>query len=471
MITFAEVLLEVRKYMTEDYKLDLIKKAYKIAEKAHEGVVRESGEPYIQHPLAVMKILVEMHQDVETICAGLLHDVIEDTTITKKKLENLFIQSIHHVEEIEKIEEIVNLVEGVTKVKSQDYDIQILKETCKDERIIIIKLADRLHNMRTIQGKKNEAKRKKIALKTFNIFVPWAKYLGAYKIKYELEDLCFQEIAPISYRNICQYQEAVRNFAEYPLKLAREELERSYEGKQLYFYPKIKDAYGIYKAGYPPLETGQKKSVTEEMLNDPKVIDTIKENYRSVNELVQLKVIVPEKEDCYEIANLLQEKYRDEIFPSTVRDYIETPKKNMYQSYDMIIDGMMFPIQYQIRTERMDLVNCYGPNYMDIKNRTDIRTDFITRLQNSLIQCTNDEEILKSFMELSTKKIRVFDLNSMEYQMDPGNTIVDLYYKMGGKDPREITGAVVNGIDVRMNYALEDNDQVSITTKELKKKR
>lgn len=471
MVTFAEVLLEARKYIIEDYQLDLMKKAYQLAKKAHQGVVRESGEPYIQHPLEVAKILVEMHQDIETICAGFLHDVIEDTSISKERLEGLLFQSVRNLEEVEKIKDIVNLVDGVTKVKNQDYDIKILKETCKDERIMMIKLADRLHNMRTIGGKKNSKKRKKIALKTFNIFVPWAKYLGAYKIKYELEDLCFQEIAPISYQNICEYQSAIRKYAEYPLKLARQELESFYEGKQLYFYPKIKDAYGIYKAGYPPLETGQKKSVTEEMLNDHKVIDTIRKNYRSVNELVQLKVIVPKKEDCYEIAHLLQEKYKEDIVPSTVRDYIETPKKNMYQSYDMIIDGMIFPIQYQIRTERMDFVNCYGPNYMDANKRDDIRTDFIARLQNSLIQCTNDEEILKSFLELSTRKICVFDSYGKEYQMDPGNTIVDLYYKMGGVDPREITGAVVNGIDVRMNYALENSDRVCITTKQLKKKR
>jgi len=180
-----------------------------------------------------------------------------------------------------------------------------------------------------------------------------------------------------------------------------------------------------------------------------------------LQELPSLKVIVPEKEDCYDIANMLQKTHKEEVVSSSIRDYIESPKKNMYQSYDMIIDGIVLPMQYQIRTEQMDMVNCYGPNFTNTSIRNDQGTDFITRLQQSLIQCKNDEEILKSFVKLSTEKIRVFDLLGNEYQMDPGNTIVDLYYKMNGTDPREIT-------DVRINHTLEDHDQVMITTKNLK---
>ena len=467
MISFAEILLEARKYITDEQQLAVLKKSYSIAEKAHDGQMRESGDKYITHPLEVARILLQMRQDCETVCAGLLHDVIEDTDIDSEKLITMLYETVWDEKGLSMCDNIVNLVEGVTKVKHENYNTKILKETCKDERIIIIKLADRLHNMRTLDGKKDPEKRKRIALTTFNIFVPWAKYLGVYNIKYELENLCFKQLAPKNYRRLTDLQGVVRALTQRELDYAKDDITNMFPDKQLYFVQKIKDVYGIYKSGYPPLETGKKKRITEDLLNDELVIKNIYRDYKRINELVQLKIIVKDEEDCYDIANKMLAEYKDEIRANSVRDYIESPKKNMYQSYDMIRDHLSIPIQYQIRTEEMDLVNCYGKNCLSTEVRTHGGVDFVNRLHKSIIQCTDDLEIIDNFVDLATRKIHVYDYIGNCYELDFGNTVVDLFYAMNSGNPKEITEAFVNGKSVRKNYALQDRDVVHITSKKL----
>ena len=460
----AKLLLEVQKYIQDESELELIKVAFQIADSAHKGQKRESGLEYISHPLEVAHILATMHQDTDTICAGLLHDVIEDTKHTKESLE----LELHHKHrgsyQVERYRNIVNLVDGVTKVKHENYDIKIIKATLEDERIIIIKLADRLHNMRTLHFKKNVEKRKKIALKTFNQFIPWAKYLGAYKIKYELEDLCFKELSPEIYQKLKQFQSVIQQSASFDLNNAKKELGIIFPEKRIYFYPKVKDVYGIYKAGYPPLDTDQKKQVSEEMLTDETVLQTVYREYKFIPELVQLKVIVETEEDCYDLMDYLLRKYKNEILLNSNHDYVKYPKKNMYRSLDTIIQKLVLPIQYQIRTEEMDLKNCYGNLYREEQSQ---KVDFVERLQKLIMGCRNDEEILKCFITLATTKISVKTMSGEKIFMDPGSTISDFASRINVDLPDKMNGAYVNGRAVRKNHVLEDGDVVFISTREL----
>lgn len=460
----ATLLVELERYIERPEELSLVKVAFQIASLAHQNQMRESGEPYITHPLEVAHILATMHQDTDTICAGLLHDVIEDTDYTKESLAEELKQLHGHFFPDERYQNIVHLVDGVTKVKQENYDTKIIKATLEDERTIMIKLADRLHNMRTLQFKKDIAKRKKIALKTFNQFVPWAKYLGAYKIKYELEDLCFQILSPDIYQKLKQFQSVIYETAIFDLNQRMKELDHVFLEKQIYYYPKVKDVYGIYKSGYPPLDTDQKKQITEEMLTDETVLKNVYQTYKTIPELVQLKIIVDTKEDCYEIGDYLSKQNAFSLLPNSYYDYIQYPKKNMYQSLDFILNELWLPIQYQIRTNQMDLKNCYGNLYHeDTKNKI----DFVSRLQKLIDTCSNDTEILNCFKKLATTKICVTTLSGEKILMDPGNTVTDFAARIASTLPARMNQAYVNGVAVRKDHVLEDGDVVLIKTKEV----
>lgn len=196
-ITLQDLLNKLREYNPEE--VEIVKRAYEYADTLHKGQMRQSGEPYISHPLNVAYILAEMHADRDTICAGLLHDTLEDTNITKEDISHDFNQNI------------ANLVDGVTKLSKMNFSSKqdqnyantrkIITGITEDVRIIIIKLADRLHNMRTLEFK-SEFKQKENALETMEIFVPLAYYIGAYRIKSELEDLSLQYLKPDMYKKI-----------------------------------------------------------------------------------------------------------------------------------------------------------------------------------------------------------------------------------------------------------------------------
>lgn len=463
-MNIAKLLIELERYIDKPEELSLVKASYQIANLAHQNQTRESGEPYIMHPLEVAYILATMHQDIDTICAGLLHDVIEDTDYTKESLVEELKRMNQHTFPTKRYQNIVHLVDGVTKVKKENYDTKIIKATLEDERTIMIKLADRLHNMRTLQFKKDEEKRKKIALKTFNQFVPWAKYLGAYKIKYELEDLCFQILSPEIYQKLKQFQSVIYETATFDLNQRMKELDQVFPDKQIYYYPKVKDVYGIYKSGYPPLDTDQKKQITEEMLTDENVLQSVYQTYKTIPELVQLKIIVDTKEDCYEIGNYLSKQNELSLLENTYFDYIKYPKKNMYQSLDFILKELWLPIQYQIRTNQMDLKNCYGNLYHE---DTSTKIDFVNRLQKLIDTCSNDIEILNCFKKLATTKICISTLSGEEFLMDPGNTVADFASRISSTLPERMNQAYVNGVAVRKNQVLEDGDVVVIKTKEV----
>jgi len=302
-LTLDYLIKEIQKYNLDFCGIEKVRKAYSFAELMHRSQIRESGEPYIIHPLNVATILTEMHADIDTICAGLLHDVIEDSETTKDDIEKEFGADV------------ANLVDGVTKLKRMNFsskEAQILANTRKiitsisdDVRIIIIKLADRLHNMRTLHFKKSPIKRQENAIETMEIFVPLAYYIGAYRIKTELEDLALRYTNPNKYKEIEELKFNIEEESKecleemlYKIKAILNEHDIPNEIKV-----RTKNIYGIYKS----LTSGHKIS--------------------DIRDLRALKIMVNEIDDCYRAIRWIHFTYHP--IPKTFGDYICNPKMNM----------------------------------------------------------------------------------------------------------------------------------------------
>lgn len=342
-------------------EVEIITKAYEYAKQLHEGQYRQSGEPYISHPVNVAYILAEMHADRDTICAWLLHDTLEDTNITKEDIAHEFNR------------EIANLVDGVTKLAKMNFsskEEQNLANTRKiitgitdDVRIIIIKLADRLHNMRTLEHK-SEFKQKENSLETMDIFVPFAYYIGAYGIKSELEDLSLKYLKPDMYKEIEGKKSKLEDSSNSCLQEMLNQIKEILNNEQIPNEIKIrtKNIYGIYKR----LQEGHK--------------------LQDIHDLLALKVIVDDISSCYRTLGLVHSKYRP--INDKFKDYICNPKTNMYQSLHSTVFGPKDRIvQTQIRTFDMDKVATYGLTaYWDIdkgKARETMQQDLRDKYQFS----------------------------------------------------------------------------------------
>lgn len=331
-ITLQDLLDKLEEYNPEE--VDIVKRAYEYADTLHKGQTRQSGEPYITHPLNVAYILADMHADKDTICAGLLHDTLEDTNITKEDIAHDFNQNV------------ANLVDGVTKLAKMNFSSKqdqnyantrkIITGITEDVRIIIIKLADRLHNMRTL-GFKSEFKQKENALETMEIFVPLAYYMGAYRIKSELEDLSLQYLKPDMYKTIEEKKLKIEKLSEDCLKEMLYKIEHLLNDRNIPNEIKIrtKNIYGIYKR----LSEGHKLS--------------------DIHDLLALKIMVDEVENCYYTLGLIHKEYHP--INDKFKDYICNPKTNMYQSLHTTVFGPDDRlVQTQIRTFDMDKVASFG---------------------------------------------------------------------------------------------------------------
>ena len=302
-ITLHDLIEKLKEYNPEE--IDIVRRAYEYANNLHVGQTRQSGEPYISHPLNVAYILAEMHADRDTICAGLLHDTLEDTNITKEDIAHDFNQHIS------------NLVDGVTKLSKMNFSSKqdqnyantrkIITGITEDVRIIIIKLADRLHNMRTLQFK-SEFKQKENSLETMEIFVPLAYYIGAYRIKSELEDLSLQYLKPDMYKAIGERKKKLEEISNACLKEMLHKIKTLLDDKNIPNEIKVrtKNIYGIYKR----LNEGQKLS--------------------DIHDLLSLKIMVDGVENCYRTLGLIHSEYHP--INDKFKDYICNPKTNMYRS-------------------------------------------------------------------------------------------------------------------------------------------
>lgn len=446
-ITFQDLLLKVLEYSPED--AEIVSKAYDYAATFHEGQMRQSGEPYIIHPLNVAYILADMHADADTICAGLLHDTLEDTNVTKEDIAYYFNQNV------------ASLVDGVTKLSKMNFSSKqarnyantrkIITGITEDVRIIIIKLADRLHNMRTLEFK-SEFKQKENAIETMEIFVPLAYYIGAYRIKSELEDLSLRYLKADTYKRIEEKKISVEQLSEDCLKEMLSKIEMLLSNKNIPNEIKIrtKNIYGIYKR----LSEGHKLS--------------------DIHDLLALKVMVDDIENCYRTLGVVHSQYPP--VNDKFKDYICNPKTNMYQSLHTTVfapDDRL--VQTQIRTFEMDKVASFGLTaYWDLKKgdaRDAMQDELKQKFQffKSLTEINsmfgdNQEFVAQVKSELFADKVYVYTTKGNIIELPKGATVIDFAYKIHTDIGNTMVGAFVNDEFVPVDYVLHNKDRVRIVT-------
>ena len=449
-ITINDLLKNLSEYNPD--AISDVKKAYDYASYLHNGQIRQSGEPYINHPLNVTYILSEMHADCDTLCAGLLHDTLEDTNIKKEDIANKFNQNV------------ANLVDGVTKLakinfsSKQDQNYantrKIITGITDDVRIIIIKLADRLHNMRTLEFK-SEFKQKENSLETMEIFVPLAYYIGAYRIKSELEDLSLKYLKPDVYKRIGDKKIKLEETSGDVLKEMLYKIETLLNDRNIPNEIKVrtKNIYGIYKR----LSEGHKLS--------------------DIHDLLALKIMVDEIENCYIGLYLVHSKYKP--INDKFKDYICNPKTNMYRSLHTTVFGPDDRlVQTQIRTFDMDKIASFGLTaYWDIekgKARDVMQDDLKQKYQffKSLIEINsifgdNQQFVNQVKNELFANKVYVYTTKGDIIELPIGSTIIDYAYKLDTDIGNIMVGAFVNDEYVPVDYVLQNKDRVRIVTNDL----
>lgn len=437
-------------YDEED--VEAVKKAYKVACKAHEGQKRKSGEPYIIHPICVAIILAELELDKETIMAGLLHDVVEDTEATHEDLVREF------------GEEVACLVDGVTKLGQLSYSkdkIEVQAENlrkmflamAKDIRVILIKLADRLHNMRTMQFMRPE-KQKEKSRETMDIYAPIAHRLGISKIKVELDDLSLRYLKPEVYKDL-----------ERSLDSAKEE-------REIFIKEIVEEVRGhIDRAGIKAEIDGRVKhmfSIYKKMVNQNKTIDQI-------YDLFAVRIKVDTVKDCYAALGIIHEMYKP--IPGRFKDYIAMPKPNMYQSlHTTLIGPEGHPFEIQIRTFEMHRVAEYGIaahwKYKEDKNTKGVNKEEeklswlreVLEWQRDMDDNKEFLSLLKTNLDLFAEQVYCFTPNGDVKNLANGSTPIDFAYAIHSAVGNKMIGARVNGRQVPFEYHLQNGDRVEIIT-------
>ncbi|MDD6757438.1 MAG: RelA/SpoT family protein [bacterium] len=445
-LTLNDLLAKVAEYNIEN--LEIVKKAYYYAEELHRGQKRQSGEDYIVHPLNVAYILAEMHADKDTICAALLHDTLEDTEITKEQIAKDFNETVSY------------LVDGVTKISRMNFSTKeeqnmantrkIITSMRNDIRIIIIKLADRLHNMRTLQYK-SEYKQKENSQETLLLYVRLADRIGLHVLKRELEDLSLQYINNDEYNRIKEMRLKV---AEDSKECIQEMLGTINDLLNNQNIPheemvRIKNIYGIYKK--------------------------IQRGYRltEIHDLLSLKVIVDNINDCYPTLRWIHWKYKP--INRKFKDYISVCKPNGYQSLHTTIfgeDGRL--VQTQIRTPQMNQVASYGlaanwgdyPENANLVMQQEWKTNdpFYDSLVEIDSQYANDKEFVDQvYRELLGDRISVYTQTG-KLELPKGATPIDVAYNIHTEVGNNMVGAIINGKEAEIGKQLKQNDNVRIIT-------
>ena len=461
---YEELMERVRKYHPST-DLSLIERAYETAYRLHDGQMRKSGEPYIIHPLSVARILADLELDKETIAAGLLHDVLEDTAMTEEEMRAEF------------GDEVVLLVNGVTKLKSlhltdgnalspkekSDKRLEMQAENlrkmflamAKDIRVILIKLADRLHNMRTLKYQKEES-RIRIARETQDIYCPLCQRLGISKIKVELEDLSMKYLYPEAYYDLVETiastkaarNEYVQGLVDIVDKLVAD------AGIHAKVYGRAKHFFSIYK----------------KMVNQNKTIDEI-------YDLFAIRVVVDNIQDCYAALGILHANYKP--IPGRFKDYIAMPKQNMYQSLHTTLIGKDGPFEIQIRTYEMHRTAEYGIaahwKYKEQNNGNATHTTVTEEEKLSWLrqilewqQSTDDNKefmsALKNDLDLFSETVFAFTPTGEIKNLPSGSTPIDFAYAIHSQVGNKMVGAKVNGKLVPIDYVIRNGDRIDIIT-------
>lgn len=440
------ILMKIYEYYTGADR-DMLLHAYDFARDAHRNQKRASGEPYFIHPCAVAEILVDLGLDADTVAGALLHDVIEDTPVTEEDVRREFGESV------------LTLVSGVTKLdkivfKSQEEEEaenfrKIFIAMAKDIRVIIIKLADRLHNMRSLNFLSKE-RQQKMARETLDIYAPIAGRLGISQIKCELEDLCLKYLDPAAFEylveNIHQKLEERNRFVDFVVEEINGILEESNIHGEVFGRPK--HFYSIYK----------------KMKDKHKTLDQI-------YDLTAVRVIVGTVDECYEVFGKIHKKWKP--VPGRIKDYIATPKPNLYQSlHTTVVTNFGQPFEIQIRTEEMHRTAEYGiaAHWKYKENRSE-ETSLDQRIAwiREVMELQGGLKDSKEFMdtvkgELYSTELLVFTPQSKVISLPAGATPVDFAYAIHSEVGNRCTGAKVNGKIVPLNTRLETGDVVEIIT-------
>ena len=449
---YDELISKLRKYHPSD-DISMIDKAYGIAQDAHEGQRRKSGEPYIVHPLCVAIILADLEMDKETIAAGLLHDVVEDTIMTNEDIEREF------------GDDVALLVDGVTKMSKLQYNgdkvefqadnlRKMFLAMARDIRVIIIKLADRLHNMRTLQYQPPE-KQIEIARETLDIYSPIAQRLGISRIKVELDDLSLKYLRPDVYYDLAQKIAQKRSEREEFVASIVGEVKKHMEdaGIRAQVDGRVKHFFSIYK----------------KMVNQRKTLDQI-------YDLFAVRIYVDSVKDCYAALGIIHEMYKP--IPGRFKDYIAMPKENMYQSlHTTLIGHSGIPFEIQIRTYEMHKTAEYGIaahwKYKESSNgdNPDIQEEEKLAWLRQILEWQQDMSDNREFLQSLKGDLNLFsdqvycftpqgDVKTLPY----GSTPVDFAYAIHSAVGNKMIGARVNGKLVHIDYELQNGDRIEIIT-------
>lgn len=450
-ITFEEVREAVCAYINDEQQLSVINKAYEFAQLKHAGQVRKSGEPYIIHPLNVALILAKIYADYETISAGLMHDVLEDCDCSVEEMEDEFGVNI------------TRLVTGVTRLSRInfsteneyliDYYKKIIVGMSEDVRVIIIKLADCLHNMRTLWALPEDRQKAK-AHETLDIFAPIAHHLGIHKIKSELEDLSLRYLKPDVFYDIAEKLNKTKLERDKTVFDMQKEVSELLDAHHINHEIKgrAKSIYSIYNK----LDKGKK--------------------FSDIYDLLALRILVHTEQECYLALGIIHSKFRP--LPKRFKDYIAMPKPNMYQSLHTTvfgIDGYLFEIQ--IRTYDMDEVaengiashwaykEGSGAVKADILNKTEQKLQFFKSIIDLSRDKMSSEEFVNSVKdELLNNNIYCFTPKGDVIELPVGATPLDFAYKIHTRVGETTVGAIVNNNIVPLDYELKNNDIVKINT-------
>lgn len=448
-ITYEDLKKEIEKYLTEE-EIKEVEKAYNFAYEKHKGQYRKTGEEYIVHPLFVAYILTSIKADKDTLVAGLLHDVIEDTEVTKEELFEMFGETS------------ANLVDGVTKINSINvsteneyltgYYKKIIVGMSEDVRVIIIKLADRLHNMRTLYALPHDRQKRK-AKETLEILAPIAHRLGMHKVKSELEDLSLKYLKPEAYRDVVEKLNHTKKEREEYVKKMMDEVSELLRSNNIKHEIKgrAKSIYSIYKK----LDKGR--------------------SFNDIYDLLAIRILVDKEQECYLALGLIHSKYKP--ISKRFKDYIAMPKTNLYQTLHTTVFGPFGNLfEIQIRTYAMDEIAengiashwAYKENKnaaLEMQNVTEQKLQFY----KSIIELKEDKLTSEDFVdkvknEVLNNNIYVYTPKGDVIEMPKGSTPIDFAYRIHSQVGDKMTGAIVNNNMVNLSYELQNGDIIKIIT-------
>ncbi len=450
-ICFDDVLEIVKTYIDKEDELACIQKAYLYAKEKHMGEIRLTGDDYINHPLNVAYILAKLSSDYQTICAGLLHDILENPANSKEELEEQFGNDI------------TSLVEGITTINRLNFNGEtdsklasqrkILVGLTEDVRVIFIKLADRLHNMRTLWAIDSKSQKEK-AKETLDILVPIAARLGMNQIKSELEDLCLRYSKPDVYFSIVEALNETKIERDKTVEKMIQEVQEILNENHIEYKIKgrSKSIYSIYKK----MDKGKR--------------------FQDIYDLFAMRIYVNTESECYQVLGLIHSKFKP--MPKRFKDYVANPKPNMYQSLHTTvfgIDGKLFEIQ--IRTYEMDAIAengiashwSYKENGSNVKaniqNAMEQKLQFFKTIMELRKEEDNDEDFVNSVKtDILKESIYVFTPKGDAIELPNGSTPIDFAYRVHSKVGDSMVGAIVNNQIVPLDYVLKDGDIINIKT-------